>query len=144
MLSIYAQKLNVAFLVALAFAVAASANLPAILYSLFWRRFNTQGALAAIYGGLISSVVLVAFSPVVSGKVTKGVNGAPDVSASLFGLGTDFSWFPLENPGLVSIPFGFLCGWLGTVLSKERDPAKYAEMEVRSLTGAGAEKVGTH
>ncbi len=143
-LSIYAQKLNVAFLVALAFAVAASANLPAILYSLFWRRFNTAGAVAAIYGGLISSVVLVAFSPVVSGKVTKGVNGAPDVSASLFGLGTDFHWFPLENPGLVSIPLGFLCGWLGTVLSKEHDEAKYAEMEVRSLTGVGAEKASAH
>ena len=67
-LSIFAQKLNVAFLVALAFAVAASANLPAILYSLFWKRFNTQGAVWAIYGGLISAVTLVIFSPVVSGK----------------------------------------------------------------------------
>jgi len=143
-LSIYAQKLNVAFLVALAFAIAASANLPAILYSLFWRRFNTTGAVAAIYGGLISSVVLVAFSPVVSGKVTKGVNGAPDVSGSLFGLGTDFSWFPLENPGLVSIPFGFFCGWLGTVLSKEHNEAKYAELEVRSLTGTHSEKAVVH
>ena len=67
-LSIFAQKLNVAFLVALAFAVAASGNLPAILYSLFWKRFNTTGAVSAIYGGLISAVVLVIFSPVVSGK----------------------------------------------------------------------------
>jgi cation/acetate symporter len=143
-LSIYAQKLNVAFLVALAFAVAASGNLPALLYSLFWRRFNTTGAVAAIYGGLLSSVVLVFFSPVVSGKVTKGVGGAPDVSASLFGLGTDFHWFPLENPGLVSIPIGFLCGYLGTVLSKEHNAAKHAELEVRSLTGAGAEKASAH
>ncbi len=143
-LSIYAQKLNVAFLVALAFAIAASANLPAILYSLFWKRFNTTGAVAAIYGGLLSSVLLVFFSPVVSGKVTKGVGGAPDVSASLFGLGTDFHWFPLENPGLVSIPFGFFCGWLGTMLSKEHNEAKYAEMEVRSLTGVGSEKAVSH
>ena len=60
--------LNVAFLVALAFAVAASANLPTILYSLFWKRFTTQGALWSIYGGLISAVALVLFSPVVSGK----------------------------------------------------------------------------
>src|SRR5690606_10695029 len=51
-LGIYAQRLNVAFLVALAFAVAASGNLPAILYSLFWKRFNTAGAVSAIYGGL--------------------------------------------------------------------------------------------
>jgi cation/acetate symporter len=143
-LSIGAQTLNVAFLVALAFAVAASGNLPAILYSLFWKRFNTSGAVAAIYGGLISSIVLVAFSPVVSGKVVPGVAGAPATSGSLFGLGTDFSWFPLENPGLVSIPIGFLCGWLGTVLSKEHDEAKYAELEVRSLTGAGAEKAVAH
>ncbi|MCW2724230.1 MAG: sodium solute transporter superfamily, partial [Frankiales bacterium] len=143
-LSIYAQKLNVAFLVALAFAVAASGNLPAILYSLFWRRFNTTGAVTAIYGGLISSVVLVIFSPVVSGKVVPGVGGAPATSGSLFGLGTDFHWFPLENPGLVSIPIGFLCGWLGTILSKEYDADKYAELEVRSLTGAGSEKAVVH
>jgi cation/acetate symporter len=134
LLSIFATKLNVAFLVALAFAIAASANLPAILFSLFWRRFNTAGAVAGIYGGLLSAVVLVFFSPVVSGKVD-AVTGK---SASLFGLGTDFHWFPLENPGLVSIPFGFLCAYLGTVLSKEHDEAKYAELEVRSLTGAGA------
>jgi cation/acetate symporter len=134
LLSIFATKLNVAFLVALAFAIAASANLPAILFSLFWRRFNTTGAVAGIYGGLVSAVVLVFFSPVVSGKVD-AVTGK---SASLFGLGTDFHWFPLENPGLVSIPLGFLCAYLGTVLSKERDDAKFDELEVRSLTGAGA------
>ena len=70
-LAIPAQKLNIAFLVALAFAVAASANLPSIVYNLFWKRFNTRGATWAIYGGLISCVVLVFFSPVVSGL---GVN----------------------------------------------------------------------
>jgi cation/acetate symporter len=143
-LSIFAQKLNVAFLVALAFAVAASGNLPAILYSLFWKRFNTTGAVAAIYGGLGSAIVLVIFSPVVSGKVTPGVNGGPDTTTSLFPVGTDFSWFPLDNPGLVSIPFGFFCGWLGTVLSKEYNAEKYAEMEVRSLTGVGSEKAVRH
>jgi cation/acetate symporter len=133
-LSIFAQQLNVAFLVALAFAVAASANLPVILLSLFWRRFNTTGAVAGIYGGLVSAVVLVFFSPVVSGK-TDPVTGA---SLSLFPAGTDFHWFPLENPGLVSIPMGFLCAIVGTLLSKERDDRKFAELEVRSLTGAGA------
>jgi cation/acetate symporter len=138
-LSIYAQRLNVAFLVALAFAVAASGNLPALLYSLFWRKFNTQGAVWAIYGGLVTAVVLVLFSPVVSGKVS-----AEGTSASLFPLGTDFSWFPLENPGLVSIPAGFFFGWLGTVLSKEYNEGKFAEMEVRSLTGAGAEQAVSH
>ncbi|MEV7773135.1 cation acetate symporter [Kitasatospora sp. NPDC086791] len=126
-LSLYAGKLSTAALVALAFAVAASANLPTLLYSLFWKRFTTAGAVSSVYAGLISSVVLVIFSPVLSG----GKN-------SLF-QGVDFHWFPLENPGLVSIPVGFLAGWLGTLLSGERsDPAKYAELEVRSLTGLGA------
>jgi cation/acetate symporter len=125
-LSIFAQSLNVAFLVALAFAVAASGNLPAILYSLFWKRFNTSGALWSIYGGLISAIVLVFFSPVVSGSATAMF---PD---------SDWHWFPLSNPGIISIPIGFLCGWIGTVISKEIDEDKYAELEVRSLTGYGA------
>ncbi|MET8058109.1 solute symporter family protein [Streptomyces microflavus] len=122
-----ARDLNVAGLVALAFAVAASANLPTILYSLFWKRFTTQGALWSIYGGLSSSVLLVLFSPVVSSKPT-----------SMF-PSVDFAWFPLENPGLISIPLGFLLGWLGSVIGKEKpDADKYAELEVKSLTGTGA------
>jgi cation/acetate symporter len=133
---IAAKDQNVAFLVALAFAVAASANLPTILYSLFWKGFNTRGALWSIYGGLISAVVLIAFSPVVSGKVdAKGVSTSMIKDTSI-----DFHWFPLDNPGIVSIPLAFLLGWLGSVTSKERlNEAKFAEMEVRALTGAGAE-----
>ena len=57
----FAKSQNIAFLVALAFAVAASANLPTILYSLFWKRFNTRGALWSIYGGLLSSIILIFF-----------------------------------------------------------------------------------
>ncbi|MEW2577163.1 solute symporter family protein [Streptomyces syringium] len=126
-LGIFAHRLNAAALVALAFAVAASANLPTILYSLFWKRFTTQGALWSIYGGLISSVTLVIFSPVLSGN-----------EKALF-PGMDFDYFPLANPGLVSIPLGFLLGWLGSLLSREApDAKKYAELEVRSLTGFGA------
>ncbi|MDT0459867.1 cation acetate symporter [Streptomyces sp. DSM 41527] len=126
-LGVFARGLNVAGLVALAFAVAASANLPTLLYSLFWKRFTTRGALWSIYGGLVSSVLLVLFSPVVSGKETSMFPGA------------DFAVFPLENPGLISIPLGFLLGWLGSLLSKEEpDGKKYAELEVRSLTGTGA------
>ncbi|MCH6159565.1 solute symporter family protein [Streptomyces marispadix] len=126
-LGIFAGGLNVAGLVALAFAVAASANLPTILYSLFWKRFTTQGALWSIYGGLISSVVLVLFSPVVTGAETSMF---PDA---------DIAVFPLSNPGLISIPLGFLLGWLGSVVSKEDSAVeKHAELEVRSLTGHGA------
>ncbi|PPK66303.1 cation acetate symporter [Actinokineospora auranticolor] len=134
---IVANGQNVAFLVALAFAVAASANLPTILYSLFWKRFNTQGALWSTYGGLAISIVLIVFSPAVSGKPSTA--STPSMIS-----GVDFHWFPLENPGIVSIPLAFLLGWLGTVLSKERSGPKYAEMEVRALTGAGAEKAVEH
>ncbi|MEW2501259.1 solute symporter family protein [Amycolatopsis sp. CA-161197] len=137
---ILANGQNVAFLVALAFAVAASANLPTILYSLFWKRFNTQGALWSIYGGLIVSLVLIVFSPAVSGKPIDAKTGK---SASML-QGVDFHWFPLDNPGLVSIPVAFFLGWLGTMLSKERNAKKYAEMEVRALTGAHAEKAVQH
>ncbi|BEK94693.1 acetate permease [Nocardia seriolae] len=129
---ILAKNQNVAFLVALAFAVAASANLPTILYSLFWRRFNTAGALWSIYGGLAVTIVLIVFSPAVSGSPSAMIKSH------------DFHVFPLSNPGLVSIPVSFALGWLGTVLSKERDGIKYAEMQVRSLTGTGAEKAVQH
>ncbi|MGW7100834.1 solute symporter family protein [Streptomyces sp. NPDC054838] len=126
-LGLLAQDLNVAFLVGLAFAVAASANLPVLLYSLFWREFTTRGAVWSVYGGLVPAVLLVLLSPVVS--------GSPE---SLF-PGADFQYFPLQNPGIVSIPLGFLAGWLGTLTSSEApDAAKHAETEVRSLTGAGA------
>ncbi len=138
---IFANGQNIAFLVALAFAVAASANLPTILYSLFWKRFNTRGALWSLYGGLISAVTLIVFSPVVSGKP---VDPATGKSLSML-QGVDFHWFPLDNPGIVSIPLAFFLGWLGTVTSSEKaNDAKFAEMEVRSLTGHGAEKAVAH
>ncbi|MFD5429150.1 cation acetate symporter [Streptomyces sp. NPDC127084] len=126
-LGLIARDLNVAFLVGLAFAVAASANLPVLLYSLFWRNFTTRGAVWSVYGGLIPAVLLVVLSPVVS--------GSPE---ALF-PGVDFQVFPLQNPGAVSIPLGFLAGWIGTVTSSEPpDESKHAETEVRALTGAGA------
>jgi cation/acetate symporter len=118
---------NVASLVALAFALAASANLPTILYTLFWRRFNTAGSLASIYGGLGSCLLLIVFSPVFSGTPTSIVTDA------------DFHLFPLSNPGIVSIPLSFLLGFLGTVLSRERpDAARSDQLDVRSVTGIGA------
>ena len=130
---IFANGQNVAFLVALAFAVAASANLPTIIYSLFWRKFTTQGAVWSMYGGLGSAILLIVFSPVVSGLKTSMIPGA------------NFALFPLSNPGIVSIPLAFFLGWLGTTLDKQKeDPAKQAEMEVRSLTGIGAEKAVDH
>ena len=87
--------------------MVASANLPAILYNMFWRRFNTRGAVWSIYGGLISSLGLVFFSPVMSGK---GVDPVTGKSLSLFPASFDFAWFPLENPANVSVPGAFFRG----------------------------------
>lgn len=129
---IVANGQNVAFLVSLAFAIAASANLPSILYTLYWRRFNTRGALWSIYGGLGSAIILIIFSVAVSG------------SESAMFPNVDFAIFPLDNPAIVSVPLGFFLGWLGTVTSQEHDLDKAIEMEVRSLTGAGAEGAIDH
>ena len=87
---------NVAFLVALAFAVAASANLPVIILSLFWKRFTTAGAVSGLATGLVASIVLILIGP----SIMK--NGP---------------LFPLENPGIVSIPLGFLGAVVGTLLT---------------------------
>ena len=128
-MGIGAMGQNIAFLVALAFGIAAAANLPTILYSLYWKRFNTTGALFSIYGGLLTSVILIIFSPAVSGTETSMVPGA------------DWAIFPLKNPGIISIPLAFLAGWIGTMVGKPDNMDDLAaEMEVRSLTGVGVEK----
>lgn len=127
------QGQNIAFLVALAFAVAASANLPTIVYSLFWKRFTTRGAVWSIYGGLISAMVLITFSPVVSGSETAMIPGA------------DFAIFPLSNPGIISIPLGFLLGWIASITDRTvESPELAAEMDVRAHTGFGAEGAVEH
>lgn len=132
-LGILAMTQNVAFLVSLAFAVAASANLPTILYSLYWRRFNTAGAVASMYTGVISCLLLIFFSPAVSGSETSMFPNA------------DWALFPLSNPGLVSIPLAFIAGWLVSILTPPDDFEDLsAEMEVRSLTGVGVETPVNH
>ncbi|MEJ7617042.1 MAG: cation acetate symporter [Pyrinomonadaceae bacterium] len=126
---------NVAFLVGLAFAVAASANLPVIVFSLFWKRFNTTGAVAGLATGLIASVGLILISPSLMTVDPPGVSGAARhliQSAPIF---------PLENPGILSIPLGFLGAFLGTLANREpAAEAKFAEPSVRANTGLGAEK----
>jgi cation/acetate symporter len=127
-LASFARGQNVAFLVGLAFAVAASANLPTILFSLYWKRFNTTGAVVGILVGLIGSLLLVVIGPNVMGPKGLMLKGSDPL-------------FPLENPGIVSIPLGFAAAWLGTMLSRE--PASeemYEELRVRALTGLGAEE----
>src|ERR687896_260617 len=119
--------LNVSFMVGLAFAVAASANFPALLLALTWRRFNTSGAVTGVLFGVISAIVLVIVSP----KVWPGADGD---------TGSPIGW-TLANPGILSIPLGFIGCYLGTVLSKERGAERtYHELYVRSETGLGAER----
>jgi cation/acetate symporter len=131
LLAIRLQTVNVAFLVGLAFAVAASANLPVIVLSIFWRRFNTAGAVAGLLVGLTGSIALIIISPSVMGMDAKAlIHGQPI--------------FPLKNPGIVSIPLGFLGAIVGTFLRREpRAEARFAELSVRANTGLGAEKATT-
>ncbi|MBF8154299.1 cation acetate symporter [Exiguobacterium sp. TBG-PICH-001] len=125
-LALFAQTMNVAFLVSLAFAVAASANLPVILLTIFWRRFNTGGAVTGMVVGLFSSLILVALSPNL---------WAVDGSALFVGE----ALFPLTNPGIVSIPLGFLGAIVGTLLTKSNEVAgNFERIVVKANTGIDA------
>ena len=115
-------KFNVSILVGLAFAVAASANLPALLMALFWPRFNTTGAVVGVLGGLLVALVIIILSP----PVWPGPDG-------------EGSPIPLRNPAIISIPAGLVCCWLGTMLGRERGTERsYHELHVRAETGIGA------
>jgi cation/acetate symporter len=123
-LALFAQNMNVAFLVSLAFAVAASANLPIIVFTVFWKRFNTTGAVTGMLVGLVSSLLLVFLSP----NVWSPVEGA-----AIF-VGEPL--FPLANPGIISIPIGFIAAIAGTLLSsKKADAKKFDEILVTANTG---------
>ncbi|WHY74651.1 solute symporter family protein [Fictibacillus enclensis] len=126
LLALFAQKLNVAFLVSLAFAVAASANLPILLLTVFWKRFNTTGAVTGMLVGLFSSLILVAISPSV---------WSPEAGVAIL-VGDPL--FPLANPGIVSIPLGFIGAIVGTLLSRKTvDQSKFDEILVKVNTGVG-------
>ncbi len=133
LLAIFAQTLNVAFLVSLAFAVAASANLPVILFTIYWKRFNTTGAITGMLTGLISAIILVAISP----NIWSPIEGkAIFVGDPLINL---------TNPGIISIPLGFIAAYLGTILSsKKENEAKFDEILVKSNTGHGVSGISTH
>ena len=129
------QSINVAFLVGLAFAVAASANLPVIVLSLFWKRFNTKGAVIGLATGLASSIILILLSPSIM------TIDPPNVTGAARHLIQHQPIFPLENPGIISIPLGFLGAFVGTLLGREPEAEmKFAELTVRANTGLGAEK----
>jgi cation/acetate symporter len=115
---------NVAFMVGLAFAVAASANFPPLLLSIVWRRFNTAGAVSAIVTGAVLSVVLIVLSPTVWVDL----------------LHKPAALFPLRNPAIVSMPVSFLCGIAASLMTREPDAeAKFDDEKLRTYLGIGAE-----
>ncbi|WP_338461445.1 cation acetate symporter [Brevibacillus borstelensis] len=103
-LAIGAQKMNVAILVALTFAVAASANFPLIFFTIYWRRFTLQGALTGIVTGALSALILVCLGPSVMDPESGMILAEP--------------LFPLANPGVVSIPLGFFGAIVGSLASR--------------------------
>lgn len=139
LLAVQAREQNVAFLVGLAFATAAAANLPVIVLTMFWRRFNTAGVEWAVYGGLSATLLLMLLSPVMSGKVDP-VSGE---NLSVLPAWIDIQLLPMENPALFAVPVGFVCAVVGSLLSSERDTARFTELRVRSLTGWGADREPT-
>ena len=124
LLAVALRQQNVAPVAVLAFAVAASSTFPVLLLSIYWKRFNTDGALAGILGGLSSCLFLMAIGPTVMGP--KG-----------FILQSSTPLFPLENPGIVSIPIGFLAAYLGTIVSQERitESRIFQALRLKTLTG---------
>jgi cation/acetate symporter len=116
---------NVAFMVSLAFAIAASSNFPALVLSIFWRGCTTRGAVTSMAVGTISTLTLITLSPVVQVEL----------------LGASAAWFPLRNPALLTIPLAFASGWLVSLSMPERGGAgRFAAIERRMLFGASEER----
>jgi cation/acetate symporter len=133
-LGIAFEKQNIAFMVSLAFAIAASANFPVLLMSVLWKGCTTRGAVIGGFLGLISSVALTVLSP----AVWEATLGNPKGSA----------WFPYASPALFSMTIAFLGIWLFSVLDKSRraaqDKAGFLAQQVRSETGIGAAAAASH
>ena len=127
-LALFAQNLNVSFLVSFAFCIGASGNLPVILYTIYWKKFNSTGAVAAISTGVISCLVLGAMGPNIWSE-------AP--GAAIF-IGKPL--VDLAVPAIITIPLGFLAGYLGSLWGAKKhntDEAEliYQEIRVKANTG---------
>jgi cation/acetate symporter len=119
-LGISLEGQNVAFMVALAFAIAASANVPALVLAIFWPRLSTAGAVASMLTGTLATVLLIWLSPTIQVDMLKEAE----------------AWFPLKNPALVTIPFSFVAGILVSLLAPEPSAAAgYAALERRMHLG---------
>jgi cation/acetate symporter len=124
LLGILFKGQNVAFMVGLAFAIAASANFPALLLSMAWKGFTTRGAVASMVTGTLSAVLLIFLSPTVQVDL----------------LGQKEAFFPLKNPGLVTMPLSFFVGWVVSLLAPEPEASgRFAEVRHRMHVGAEAD-----
>jgi len=134
LLGIVFEKINVAFMVGLAFAVAASANFPVLLLSMLWQGLTTRGAVIGGFVGVISAVVLTIVSP----GIWEAVLGYPKGSA----------WFPYVSPALFTMPLSFLCCWIFSVTDSSKtaqtEKAAFEAQYVRSQTGIGADTAVAH
>jgi cation/acetate symporter len=129
---------NILILATFGMVVAASANFPVLALSIYWRRFNTAGAVAGLMVGLLGSLALIVASPNIMGVDAANAPGARHLIQAQ-------PWFPYENVGIVSVPLGFLAAVLGTLLTKEpAAEAKFDELMVRANTGLGAEPTAAH
>jgi cation/acetate symporter len=133
-LGIVFENQNVAFMVGLAFAIAASCNFPVLVMSIFWKDMTTKGAVIGGFLGLISALVGVILSP----GVWEAAFGNPKGSAP----------FPYDNPALFSMAIAFAGIWIGSVLDRsaraKMDRAGFAAQYVRSQTGIGASSASAH
>ncbi|OIJ62989.1 cation acetate symporter [Streptomyces mangrovisoli] len=115
-------------LITLSFCLGASALAPALVYGLFWRRYTRAGLMCTLIGGTLAVLALMPGTKLVSGSAAAAFPHA------------DFNWFPFTTTGIVSIPFGFACGWLGTLASGRRKAREqrrqYEAVEGRILAGA--------
>ena len=177
MIGLMAEKANVAHLVALAFAVASSGNLPVVVLSLFWRKFNTAGVISGLLVGTIASIGLVMVSPnmtypkVVAAGAKKVVAAMEKKQAELPAgavlsekdakalakakvdalkdgtsmMGLEKPLFTLKNPGIISIPLGFIAAILGCLMfPNKRSEEMFDEVYVRQNTGLGMAKAIDH
>ena len=133
-LGILFEKVNVAFMVGLAFAVAASANFPVLLLSMLWKGLTTRGAFLGGFVGLVSAVTLTILSP----GIWEAVLGNPKGSA----------WFPYTSPAIFTIPAAFFVCWIVSILDKsasaDQERKAFEAQYVRAQTGIGAEGAASH
>jgi cation/acetate symporter len=134
LLGILFEPINVAFMVALAFSIAASANFPVLLLSMIWKNCTTKGAVIGGFLGLISALVMTILSPGVWELVFHFPKGS--------------SPFPYSSSAIFSVPIGFIGVWLFSVLDRspqaQRERDAFAAQQVRAETGLGASKASAH